>query len=163
MTVAQYNSAVHMHSDALYRYVYQMCKDEDSANDLVQEAFVKVWHKKDEVPFEKIKAYLFTTVYRLFVDDYRKKSKHEELSEHSHSAHLEHQNQPTPDLNEILHEALNKLPDVQKSAVLLRDYEGYDYKEIGELLNLTESQVKVYLFRARKALKTYLVKLDLIV
>lgn len=163
MTVQQYNNAVHLHSDALFRYVYQLCKDHDSANDLVQEAFVKVWHKKDEVPFEKIKAYLFTTAYRLFVDEYRKKSRQEPLTEQSHAAHLEPQKQPTPDLNEILHEALNKLSEIQKNAVLLRDYEGYDYREIGELLNLNESQVKVYLFRARKALKTYLVDLDLIV
>jgi RNA polymerase sigma-70 factor (ECF subfamily) len=47
------------------------------------------------------------------------------------------------------------LPQIQKSAVLLRDYEGYDYKEIGEILELNESQVKVYIFRARKNLRTF--------
>jgi RNA polymerase sigma-70 factor (ECF subfamily) len=51
--------------------------------------------------------------------------------------------------------ALNNLPGIQKSAVLLRDYEGYDYKEIGEILNLNESQVKVYIFRARKILRAF--------
>jgi RNA polymerase sigma-70 factor (ECF subfamily) len=51
--------------------------------------------------------------------------------------------------------ALNNLPQIQKSAVLLRDYEGYDYKEIGEILELNESQVKVYIFRARKNLRTF--------
>lgn len=51
---------------------------------------------------------------------------------------------------ELLDKALEKLPEIQKSIILLRDLEGYNYKEIGEILNLGESQVKVYLFRARQ-------------
>lgn len=54
------------------------------------------------------------------------------------------------DLKDALDHALNQLPQIQKSVVLLRDYEGYSYEEIGQLANLSESQVKVYLFRARK-------------
>ena len=60
------------------------------------------------------------------------------------------------DLKEILNEALEKLPEIQKSVVLLRDYEGYNYTEIGEITGLKESQVKVYIFRARKFLKEYI-------
>jgi len=45
----------------------------------------------------------------------------------------------------------------------LRDYEGYDYKEIGEIANLSMSQVKVYIFRARKALKDYLVSIEKVI
>ncbi|MEN9522710.1 MAG: hypothetical protein RL065_1087, partial [Bacteroidota bacterium] len=63
-------------------------------------------------------------------------------------------------LKETLDKALNTLPEVQKSCVLLRDYEGYDYKEIGEILSLNESQVKVYIFRARQTLKNYLVSIE---
>jgi RNA polymerase sigma-70 factor (ECF subfamily) len=44
--------------------------------------------------------------------------------------------------------------------ILLRDYEGYSYQEIGGITGLSESQVKVYIFRARKALKAYLVRMD---
>ena len=60
----------------------------------------------------------------------------------------------------MLQVALDRLPDVQKQAVLLRDYEGYKYEEIGEILNLSESQVKVYIFRARKALQQYLTSIE---
>jgi RNA polymerase sigma factor (sigma-70 family) len=56
-----------------------------------------------------------------------------------------------------------KLPDMQKTVLLLRDYEGYDYAEIGKITNLSESQVKVYIFRARKEMKKYLVSIDLII
>jgi RNA polymerase sigma-70 factor (ECF subfamily) len=70
---------------------------------------------------------------------------------------------PGVELNEVLHEALEKLPQIQKSVIMLRDYEGYSYEEIGEICKLNESQVKVYIFRARKALKDYIVKMELVV
>jgi RNA polymerase sigma-70 factor (ECF subfamily) len=66
-------------------------------------------------------------------------------------------------LSEVLEEALNRLPAIQKQVILLRDYEGYDYKEIGKITDLTESQVKVYIFRARKSLKAYIGNPNLIV
>ena len=66
------------------------------------------------------------------------------------------------DLQEILHEALSKLPEIQKTVVLLRDYEGYNYSEIAEITALNESQVKVYIFRARQALQAYIKDLDLV-
>jgi len=61
-----------------------------------------------------------------------------------------------PDLQEILHQALNTLPEIQKTLVILRDYEGYSYEEIGEITGLNESQVKVYIFRARVTLKNHI-------
>ncbi len=67
---------------------------------------------------------------------------------------------PYNDLKEILDEALHRLPDIQKSLILLRDYEGYSYEEIGKITDLSESQVKVYIFRGRIALKNYLVSIE---
>jgi RNA polymerase sigma-70 factor (ECF subfamily) len=61
------------------------------------------------------------------------------------------------DLKKNLHEALNRLSETQKSLVLLKDYEGYSYEEIGQIMGLNESQVKVYLHRARLTLRNYLV------
>jgi len=54
-------------------------------------------------------------------------------------------------------DALNRLNETQKSLVMLKDYEGYSYEEIGKIMDLTDSQVKVYLHRARLALRNYLV------
>jgi RNA polymerase sigma-70 factor (ECF subfamily) len=67
------------------------------------------------------------------------------------------------DLQEVLTEALEKLPEIQRSVVLLRDYEGYNYAEIAEITGLNESQVKVYIFRARQTMKDYIKKLELVV
>ena len=57
------------------------------------------------------------------------------------------------ELKELIDKSLDQLPELQKSIILLRDLEGYDYKEIGEILDLSESQVKVYLFRGRQKIK----------
>jgi RNA polymerase sigma-70 factor (ECF subfamily) len=61
--------------------------------------------------------------------------------------------QEDTELKQVLLRAVNELNPTQKSLVLLKDYEGYSYQEIGEIMNLSESQVKVYLHRARLILK----------
>jgi len=67
------------------------------------------------------------------------------------------QNPVNSHLKKTLMEALNRLNETQKSLVMLKDYEGYSYEEIGEIMGLNESQVKVYLHRARLTLRNYLV------
>lgn len=67
------------------------------------------------------------------------------------------------DLSEILSDAVKLLPDIQRTVVLLRDYEGYSYKEIGDITELSEAQVKVYIYRARIFLKNYIGKMEVVV
>ncbi len=136
-------------------------RDEDVAKDLVQETFSKVWLKREDVSFEKGKTYLFTAGFNTFIDYTRKNSRFESYSREKHQD--TGYRQSSSDLKDVLEDALNRLPEIQKTVVLLRDYEGYDYAEIGEITNLTESQVKVYIFRARKAMKKYLVSVDLVI
>jgi len=65
-----------------------------------------------------------------------------------------------PDMKQIIDRAMDKLPEIQKTVIMLRDYEGYDYAEIGNITGLNESQVKVYIFRGRQTLKNYILKLE---
>ena len=65
-----------------------------------------------------------------------------------------------PDINDILHKALATLPEAQRHAMLLRDYEGYSYQEIGDITGMSEAQVKINIFRARTALKNKLKSID---
>ncbi|CAA9502784.1 MAG: hypothetical protein AVDCRST_MAG96-2063, partial [uncultured Segetibacter sp.] len=65
--------------------------------------------------------------------------------------------QANNNVQKVLHEALNRLNETQRSLVILKDYEGYNYEEIGKITGLNESQVKVYLHRARITLRNYLV------
>jgi RNA polymerase sigma-70 factor (ECF subfamily) len=67
------------------------------------------------------------------------------------------------DLHEILNRGLGELSEIQRNVVLLRDYEGYSYQEIGEMTDLSEQQVKVYIFRARKFLKEYIGTIEAVI
>jgi RNA polymerase sigma-70 factor (ECF subfamily) len=161
MTVDDYNQCVDAHADGLYRFMLKHMRDSEQARDLVQEAFAKMWLKVEEVNAEKAKSYLFSTAYNTMIDQIRRDKKKGNFNE-VEVQKLSHSNQYS-DLNEILHEALETLPDRQKSVVLLRDYEGYSYQEIGEITSMSESQVKVYIFRARKALKQYIGSIEAVI
>ena len=75
---------------------------------------------------------------------------------------LSHSNQYS-DLEEVLESAVENLPEDQKAVVMLRDYEGYSYKEIADITKLSESQVKVYIYRARVYLKNYIGSMEQVV
>jgi RNA polymerase sigma-70 factor (ECF subfamily) len=161
MTAKEYNIAVDEFSDNIYRFALKHLKNEMSAKDIVQETFTKVWIKHEEVAYEKVKSYLFTTAYHAIVDWVRKDGRNGDFEKVEHTATTEFS--ISFDVQEVLNEALERLPEIQKTVVLLRDYEGYNYAEIAEITELNESQVKVYIFRARQALKEYIKKLELVV
>jgi RNA polymerase sigma factor (sigma-70 family) len=158
MTAKEYNQCVDNFSDNIYRFVLKHLKNQDVAHDVVQDTFAKVWVKHEEISFEKAKSYLFTTAYHTLIDTLRKERYMDEEEK------IDTQKSAGPikdmDLQKILHEALDQLPEIQRSVILLRDYEGYAYDEIGEITGLKESQVKVYIFRARKKLKQILVSIE---
>ena len=161
MTKDEYNKCVQHFSDGLFRFVLSNLRNRELAEDIVQESFMKVWERRGDIPMEKAKSYLFTTAYHTLIDQTRKKEYTAFVSEEAASfINAQGRSQSYPDLQEVLHRALATLPQVQASVILLRDYEGYSYEEIGDILNLSESQVKVYIFRGRTALKNYLKSMD---
>lgn len=158
MTANEYNRAVDQFADNIYRFVLKHIKNQDVAKDIVQETFAKVWIKREDIDASKVRSYLFTTAHHTLIDVVRKEKNQTTIDAidkvESSSPHK------NTELQKILHEALDQLPEIQRTVILLRDYEGYDYAEIGEITNLTESQVKVYIFRARTKLKQILVSVE---
>ena len=159
MTTAEYNSCADLYSDGVYRFILKNIKDVEHARDIVQDSFEKMWIKADSVSYSKAKSYLFTTGYHTMIDLIRKEDRSTEFTTDHIPADLQVHNKYN-DLKEILDQALAGLSDIQRSVVLLRDYEGYSYEEIGEITGLSESQVKVYIFRARSYLRSYIGKLE---
>lgn len=152
MEVFEYNRSVDQFSDHIYRYIVKQIRDNELAKDIVQESYIKLWERVEIVEYLKVKSWLFKTAYHTMIDIIRKRKferKVDELPQMSHSDNYS-------DLKYWLDKGLETLPEVQRSAILLRDYEGYSYIEIGEILNLNESQVKVYIYRARIALKKFI-------
>jgi RNA polymerase sigma factor (sigma-70 family) len=161
MTTAEFNKCVDLYADGMYRFVLKNIRDEDEAHDLVQDSFEKIWQKHAEVSFEKAKSYFFSTAYHAMIDRIRKKKRQADFEEVKPSDYS--YSQPNFDVKKIVNEAVNQLPDIQKAVLLMRDYEGYSYEEIGEMTGLNESQVKVYIYRARVFLKEYIVSLENVV
>jgi len=158
MTEREYNECVNTYADNVYRFILKNLRNEEDARDVVQTAFEKMWRHRDEVDATKSKSYLFTVAYRQMIDHIRKVKRIQLKDEFSEEAKV--QNKPANNLKKILDEALARLSETQRTLVLLKDYEGYSYEEIGRITNLSESQVKVYLHRARVQLKEYLVKVE---
>ena len=160
MTLDQYNKSVDLYSDNLYRFILKNIKDNDTAKDIVQESYVRMWERVKEISYEKAKSYLFTTAYHTMIDHIRKNQRLTSMEGTYDSKYQDHNT--FNDLKEIINDAVAKLPEIQRTVILLRDYEGYAYDEIGEVTGLSESQVKVYIFRARVFLKQYIGSLDMV-
>ena len=159
MTKEEYNRAVNDLSHRLFGFVFKLTKDEEDANDLVQDAFMKLWSNRKKVEFKKAKSWLFTTAHNAFINFIKKSNRQVRMEE---GTDISFESKNRFELKEIIDLAMDKLSDLQKSIILLRDLEGYNYREIGDMLNLNESQVKVYLFRARKKIKDQIKDLSIL-
>ena len=155
MTEKDYNECVRNYSDNVYRFILKNLRHEEDARDVVQTAFEKLWRSRQDVDAAKSKSYLFTVAYHQMIDHIRK-VKRIKLKE-TFTEETRITDKPANNLKKVLEQALQTLSETQRSLVLLKDYEGYSYDEIGVITGLNESQVKVYLYRARMQLKSYLV------
>jgi RNA polymerase sigma-70 factor (ECF subfamily) len=158
MTEQDYNNCVDEHSNGVYRFIVKNIRSTQDAEDIVQSAFEKLWVNRERVTPLKAKSYLYTVAYHQMIDVIRKENKKPTTNEYMEVDQVTHQT--SSELKQNLLSAINQLNPTQKSLVLLKDYEGYSYQEIGEIMNLSESQVKVYLHRARLFLKTKLLELE---
>jgi len=162
MSRVLYNEWVDSFADGIYRFALKNTGDSEQAKDLVQDAFEKLWVKKDQIDTSKAKAYLFQIVSNALIDRARKAKLSATFREQLPSQESIVVSESI-DLKETLEQAVLQLPEIQRHVIMLRDYEGYSYDEIGAITNLSEQQVKVYIFRARQKLRSILVNPELIV
>ncbi|MBC7851587.1 MAG: RNA polymerase sigma factor [Chitinophagaceae bacterium] len=155
MTEREYNQCVNLYADNVYRFIFKNLRHEEDSRDVVQTAFEKMWINREDVDNAKSKSYLFTVAYHQMIDHLRKVKRITLKDEFRDDARIS--DRPVTNAKKVLEEALSRLSETQRSLVLLKDYEGYSYEEIGKITGLNESQVKVYLHRARIQLKNYLV------
>lgn len=155
MTEKEYNQCVNQYADNVYRFILKNLRHEEDARDVVQSAFEKMWVNRAEVDAARSKSYLFTVAYHQMIDHIRKVKRIQLKDEFREDSRIT--DRPVSNTKKILETALSRLSETQRSLVLLKDYEGYSYEEIGKITGLNESQVKVYLHRARIQLKNFLV------
>ena len=155
MTEKEYNLCIDNFTDSAFRFLVKNIKDSDAAKDILQDTFTKLWEKREDVDFLKAKSYIFTSAYHTMINNIKYNSLKYNIPQTQTTTSNSYN-----DINEVLNEALEQLPQIQKASILLRDYEGYSYNEIGDILNLSQEQVKINIFRARVKLKEYIVTID---
>ena len=151
--------------DKLYRLALRITFDRAEAEDVVQDTMIRVWNKREEwTQFGSIEAYCLTVAKNLAIDRSQKKEAQNveltpEMEEESEISGPYDQLVNNERMS-IIHRLINELPEKQRLIMQLRDIEGESYKEIAKILNLTEEQVKVNLFRARQKVKQRYLEID---
>ena len=151
--------------DKLFRLALRITLDRAEAEDVVQDTMIRVWNKRDEwQQFESVEAYCLIVAKNLAIDRSQKKdAQNVELSpEMAEEADTSgpYDRLVNNERMKIIHRLIDELPEKQRLIMQLRDIEGESYKDIAKLLQLTEEQVKVNLFRARQKVKQRYIEID---
>lgn len=151
--------------EKLFRLALRITLDRAEAEDVVQETLIRVWNKRDEwTHFSSLEAFSQTVARNLAID----RSRRMDAQTVPMTADLEdrpdastpHDELVRKEQSDLIRRLIARLPDKQRRIMVLRDMEGKEYKEIAALLNITEEQVKVNLFRARQKVKQQFMKID---
>jgi RNA polymerase sigma-70 factor (ECF subfamily) len=162
MTPSEFDNIVLRLKDKLYRFVIQILKDTDDAQDIIQETFLKLWSSKEELKkIRNIEAYSMTMARNLSLDHIKsgkmRKLKLRDfdtpLSGRREESRMEHK-----DAMEKVKQIIESLPETQRLVMHLRDVEEMEYDEIGAIMSLNANAVRVNLSRARKHVRDELVK-----
>ena len=145
--------------DKLYRLALRITLNARDAEDIVQDTLIKVWNRRERWDeLDSIEAFSLTVCRNLALDSIKRKGHNNPSIEDAHA--------DRPDLTanpyeEMLHndrvklvrDIINALPEKQKTSMQLREFEGKSYREIAQIMEITEEQVKINIFRARQAIK----------
>ncbi len=142
----------------LFRFAIGIVGQTAEAEDVVQEVFIKLWKNRQQIAqISNVEAWCVTATKNLSIDKLR--SKHQRMVPmaagfdlHDHSA-TPYEETVTHDVFDQVRNLMGRLPEKQRDIMQLRDIEGMSYQEIADALNVPMDQVKVYLFRARKAVR----------
>ena len=146
--------------DKLFRLALRITLNREEDEDIVQDTLIKVWNSRDKwQQLDSIEAYSLTIARNLSLDRIKKMENQNDSLEEQNTERLD-ENTSTPSERMIQKDKLNivkniidELPEKQRSCLQLRDIEGKSYKEIADILSITEDQVKVNIFRARQTVK----------
>jgi len=160
-----FRELVERHQNAVIGTVAKMLGDRSEAEDIAQRVFLRVWkHAKRWRPDAKFTTYLFTITRNLVYNESRRRSRRKEVSSDERSEEsgfetvADARSEPDAEalkseMHEEIDQAIQSLPEAQRTAVILYSYESMPYEEIAKVLNSSVSSVKSLLFRARGTLR----------
>lgn len=148
-----------IHTKAVYLYLYTLCHNHDLAEDLMQETFLRALCSL-EIARSELLPWLLTVARNLYLDTWRREKRLEKEIERrkmetvTGEGILEMMIQK--ERNQNLYQAIQKLKDIEREAVVLYYFAGISQEEIGSILNLSYGNTRVILYRAKKNLKKLL-------
>jgi len=159
MTKEDFIMCAKLFTPNLLRFSKRVAGNALETDDIVQECFEVLWKNREKVEIKSAKSYLFSVAHKKIIDSFRADSRFENYDDALHEL-LSAPDQT--DTQQLVQLAINQIAPIYKELLTLRDLECYSYKEIEEITHLTEAQVKVYLFRARKAIKEKILQLEIV-
>ena len=152
--------------NVLFRLALRITLNRAEAEDIVQDTLIKVWNRREEWnAIDSIEAFSLTVCRNLSLDRIKKKGNDNDSLEDVKAAEPLASSNPQDrmiqtDKVRLIRQIVDGLPEKQRSCMQLRDFEGKTYKEIASVLDISEEQVKVNIFRARQTVKQKYLKLD---
>ena len=146
-------------SDRLYRLALRITMNKAEAEDVVQDTLLKVWEcREDWNQINNLEAFAIATCRNRALDVVKRAGRDtENLDEMAHvSSQTPHEQLEAREEISLVRRLMDSLPEVQRTIMLLRDIEGKTYQEIAQTLDISETQVKVYLHRARTKIKEWI-------
>jgi len=148
--------------DKIFRFAKRYLISKDSAEDATQDVYLKLWkHKEKLQEYNNIEAFAMTMTKNHCLDILKLKSSSNLKIIHSNykdpNENLEKQTDIKDSVN-IIHQLINRLPEKQRLVIQLRDVEQYSFEEIGKILDIKQTAIRVNLSRARKTIREQLLK-----
>lgn len=149
------------HRQPLIYQAFRFLKSEDQVEEVIQNLFLKLWEKRDTLhPDRPIRPLLNKILHNLIIDFFRK-LKYDTFSRDKFLKELEAHYSPieiilaTKEKKELLHNALEKLPELQRNVFICFKLEQKSYKEIEEMYGLSKAAIHSYIYRTNVYLKSY--------
>ena len=160
MESTQFNTQILNHSDKLYRLAKSILRNENAAQDAVQELTMKLWEKRsilDEV--ENIQAFTMRSMRNLCLDTIRQQRDEDEIPVDFEYVELNpYQQTEQKDIASKIRTMINQLPELQRTIIRMRDVEEMEIVEIAFITSISENAVSVNLSRARQKIRDQILK-----
>lgn len=158
MTFLTIDKAYREYKVDVYRYLFYLCRNHHTAEDLMQETFCRAWGHLEQLPEKKVKPWLFRVSHNAYIDRLRKESR---SSSYENDFFYRLACEETPETSVLreenrleLYQQLSSLSPSQQQAVLLYDVHGFSYQESATLMEISLSKFKITLYRARQKLRS---------
>lgn len=163
MTTEEFKSEVLPVKNKLYRFALRMLGDEDEAQDIVQEIFLRLWSKKERLrEYRNLEAFAMTMTRNLCLDRLKSPSARKQTIDESSDMPDEKTPYAKTEMSDTLRlvkQVMDRLPEQQRTVIHLRDVEECDFDEIAEITGLSLNNIRVLLSRARKKIRDTLIKI----